>query len=41
MELPDEKLRHQAFVSYTAHAMWANAYSLTKKISQKMKANTF
>ncbi len=36
MELEDEKLRQQAYVSYVAHAMWANSYSLRKKMSEKI-----
>jgi RNA-directed DNA polymerase len=35
MELTDEKLRQQVLASYTAHAMWANAYGLTKKMGEK------
>jgi RNA-directed DNA polymerase len=36
MELTDEKLRQQALVSYTSHAMWANSYGLRKKMYEKL-----
>ena len=42
MELTtDDKLRQQTLASYTAHAMWANSYGLTKKMGEILNTNGY